>query len=529
MNKKLIITLIIFSVIALFLNVYQKNITPPCFNVDEAAFGYNAYSLATTARDEYGKMFPLRLKSFGDNKMPLYSYLSAPLIAIFGLNEASTRSLNLIIAVLFPLAVFGLCNALLNNKRVSVIAAFLVVTSLGLNLIGRHAHEAYISAFLTTLSATFLIKYLKHPKIMNLLIFFTTLTLLLFSYHPGRLYALFFFAAAMIYSLINKKPHYKFLFGFALIIGLFFITDIIYSPTRLNNLLFFKSQGFESKINELKTEGGLTYLYNPITIGLKDGVIRYFSYLSPEFLLVKGDENPRFGFPEMSILTPIEYIFIFIGIYYLFYKKEPYRFYLLGLFLIAPVTASLSWADFSLTRSLFLLIPSLIITAYGVISVFRSKHLFWLLIIVVLTESYFLLINWDFYLNHYAKRALIIRSWQCGNREMADYLKENYNRFDRFYITRKNSQPYIFPLFYFPVKPALYQKQASLSAPDEFGFGQVEKFDKFIFHFQMPAINEKAVAIGYPDDFPDAIKNNQNLIKKIKLQNEEIFWIYENQ
>ena len=44
----------------------------------------------------------------------------------------------------------------------------------------------------------------------------------------------------------------------------------------------------------------------------------------------------------------------------------------------------------------------------------------------------------------------------------------------------------IFLLFYLKYDPEMYQKQAMLTAPDEYGFGQVEKFDKFIFEFKWP-------------------------------------------
>ena len=87
MDKKTIIILTIIVLISLFLNIFKQNTSPGCFNSDEASFGYNAYSILKTGGDEYGNFMPLRLKSFGDFKMPVYSYLSVPFIAIFGLNE----------------------------------------------------------------------------------------------------------------------------------------------------------------------------------------------------------------------------------------------------------------------------------------------------------------------------------------------------------------------------------------------------------------------------------------------------------
>ena len=46
-----------------------------------------------------------------------------------------------------------------------------------------------------------------------------------------------------------------------------------------------------------------------------------------------------------------------------------------------------------------------------------------------------------------------------------------------------------------------YQKEAQLTEPDEYGFGQVEKFDKFTFSFKEPTAEKNLVYIGYPEDF----------------------------
>ncbi|EKE13179.1 MAG: hypothetical protein ACD_13C00068G0001, partial [uncultured bacterium] len=72
--------------------------------------------------------------------------------------------------------------------------------------------------------------------------------------------------------------------------------------------------------------------------------------------------------------------------------------------------------------------------------------------------------------------------------------------------------------------PALYQRQAQLSAPDEYGFGQVEKFDKYVFDTKPTNTKEKYVVVGYPEDF-DTTKLDLTKLQKIKVGTEEIFWI----
>ena len=121
------------------------------------------------------------------------------------------------------------------------------------------------------------------------------------------------------------------------------------------------------------------------------------------------------------------------------------------------------------------------------------------------------------------------RAWQCGYRQLADYVKNNYHNYKRFYITKSSGQPYIFLLFFLEYPPEKYQKQALLSGIDEYGFGQVEKFDKFIFHFENSDDKKGVVIIGAPEDFINEKdrKTDFSRLKKIKIGNEEIFWIQE--
>lgn len=536
--KKHILGLVFLSIcISLFFTIFKYGEVPPCMNADEAAFGYNAYSLLKTGADEYGNTLPFRLKSFGDYKMPLYTYLSIPFVGVLGLNEFSVAALNVLLAILFPLVMYFFAKELLAKDEVGAIAAILTSTSLGIGILARHAHEALLAAFLLTLTSYFFIRYIKEGLKRDAVFFVSTLTLALFSYQSSRLFAVFYFVALILYFFIKRKfqASKKFVLILLIIgIGFFAITDVLNKPARVESLFLTNSLGFSMRINELITEGGSRIFYNKLTVGVRDVLLNHTTYYSPQFLAINGDTNYRFGFPKMSPMTLLEYVFIFVGMYFLFRNKERWRYFILGLFLISPLTAALSWADTSLTRSYFLLIPAIILSAYGMFNILalsEKRNLFVpSLLSLLLIQSFFLYYAWDFYLNHYPKRAAVIRSWQCGYAELGVYIKDNYNKFDTFYITQKHGQPYIFTLFYLQFPPAEYQKQASLSGPDEFGFGQVEKYDKFEFNLPATAITKKhAVLIGYPEDFGQFNTLDTKRIKKIIIGTEEIFWIYETQ
>ena len=533
MNKKLLISIMIFITgISFFLSVINFRISsPPSFNADEAAFGYNAYSLLKTGRDEYGTLLPLRLKSFGDYKMPLYSYFSVPFMAVMGLNETSARALNIFLSLLFPLIVYLLTKELFKKDSYGIVAAFLSATSLGLHIVARHAHEAYLAAFLTTIALYFLIRFLKKQTLGRGVFFALSLLLMLFSYHPGRLFAGLFLMVAFLYAAQQKKvkrtiPVFLLI---TLIIGLFSVSDFIYKPERLKSLLFFSSAGIQLKVQELKTEGGIRYLYNPLFVGIREMTFEHLSYFSPQFLLQNGDGNDRFGYKGMGLITPIEYLLFFVGVYFVIRKKEEWRYVFLFVLLLSPLSASLSWSTSSLTRSLFLLIPISILAGYGAVNVYdvykKNASIYLIVGLTACLFSYFALTQWDFYLFHYPKRLITIHAWQGGYREVNEYIKNNYDTTSHFYITRDIGMPYIFTLFYQQYPPEKYQKEAHLSAPDEYGFGQVEKFDKFSFEFKDPTqLKKNEVTIGSRDNFQGLSKEYQPLI--IAPQGEPMFEIF---
>lgn len=529
MNKKTVFILILISALSLFINLYKKNSSPPCLNADEAAFGYNAYSLLKTGKDEYGISLPLRLKSFGDYKLPLYSYLSIPFIAFGGLNEISTRALNTLVAILFPLVIYLLTQQLFGKKEIGYLSALLFSLSAGIQTIGRQAHEAYLTTFLITLSLWLFFKIINKPSRLIKTLFFLSLIPLSFGYQFSRLWLGFFFILVIFYT-IKKKLSIKFLFIYITIFALLLVPDIIVKPTRVNNLIFFNNQGLGLQIAELRSEGATRLLYNKATIGLKNFFFEYFNNFSLQFLVTKGENNNRFAFlGGFSMITLIEYLFLFIGLYYLFRDNQKMRLLLVFFLIVSPLSASLSWAGASITRSLPLIIFINIICAYGFFKLVNSqtnKHINNLILLIIISTYFvFSFYSWDFYFNHYPKRSTTIRSWQCGNQQIANFVKKNYEKIDKFYITKKNGQPYIFLLFYLAYPPEKYQQQAQLSAPDEFGFGQVDRFDKFNFNFYFNQNLKGTILIGYPDDF-NFTNINENEVEKIKVGTEEMFWIY---
>src|SRR4030043_2257286 len=85
---------LVLAVILLFFilsRLFRITDIPPSVYWDEASIGYNAYSVLTTAKDEWGEFLPLHFRAFGEFKLPVYIYSTIPFIKLLGLNALSVR------------------------------------------------------------------------------------------------------------------------------------------------------------------------------------------------------------------------------------------------------------------------------------------------------------------------------------------------------------------------------------------------------------------------------------------------------
>ena len=101
----------------MFLNVSPNN--PPGFHKDEAAIAYNAYTLSTTGRDEYGAELPLFIKSFRDWKSPLYVYLLAGVFRVTGPSAEVARTFSAVLGLAAILVLYALALAITRKPYVA--------------------------------------------------------------------------------------------------------------------------------------------------------------------------------------------------------------------------------------------------------------------------------------------------------------------------------------------------------------------------------------------------------------------------
>ena len=530
LNNKELLLVAVFVLISALLHLRQIDF--PCINSDEASFAYNAFSISETARDEYGSFMPYRFLAFGENKLPVTIYAIVPFIALFGMNDLTVRLPFILIGIFSPCLFYILGKKLFQNKSIAIIASFLASISPWIQILSRHIHEDTLMLVITICVLLLMVRLHEQLKTQTILLLATLSGVGLFTYHIGKFLTVFVLGW-MIYLSIKQKTSLKSITKYVFIISLpiiiFLMSELFHPSTRVGNLLFTSNQGFTLQIEQLRKEHDLRLLHNKLTHAATVLTNQYLLYFSPEFLVTEGDANLRFGAKGISPITAVEYLFVCIGLYYVFKRQEQYRYLIISLLLTAPFTASLSWQTQSLTRSYLMIIPLITISSYGMyhsICAVKKQHRFMYGVVVAGGLIFFSFFSWDYYFNHYTKNPDVVSSWQCGYKELGSIIRSQYDNYDQFIITKKLGQPYIFMLYFLRFPPENYQHQAQLSSLDEYGFGQVEQFDKFQFSFSSPIVRRnKTLYVGVPEDFNES-GINKNDVSSISVQGKNIFWVY---
>jgi hypothetical protein len=139
----------LLAIAIVFLNVSPKN--PPGFYRDETAIAYNAYTLESSGRDEYGARFPLFIRSFGDYKSPLYVYLLAGVFAVTGPSAHVARDLSAVLGLAAVLALTYLAYAVTRRGALALAVGLLAGLSPYLFEISRLVFEVALEPLLIAL------------------------------------------------------------------------------------------------------------------------------------------------------------------------------------------------------------------------------------------------------------------------------------------------------------------------------------------------------------------------------------------
>lgn len=519
---KKIIILVIMG-LALFLRTYKLTSYPAGFNADEAALGYNAYSLMLTGKDEHGNSWPVNLESFGDYKPALYAYILIPFIKILGLTELAVR----LPTAIFGVAAVGLIYLFVRDifsQKLGLIAAVLLAISPWHIHFSRGGWEVNMATTFILGGVWFFIRWTKSNRFIQLAISVICLVMAMYAYQSARVIAP---ALGLGLVIMYGKDFVKFskqslMAGLLLMILLLPLgisvvrTD---AGSRLSGVGLLADEGPLNRAQELRGQHSdwnhpfARVLHNrAVTYSIRF-VENYLSHFNGNFLFVNGDQIERNKVPETGLLYLTDAAFLVLGAIYLLRSKNLNARIIWLWLLVAPLASAMTFQTPHALRAQNMVIPLTIIIATGIGQIINKK----VLLLVALIYAYQFARYLHEYYIHYPQT--YPAAWEYGFKQLAAFVKTNQSRYDKVYITDKYDQPYILLLFYLKYPPAQFQNNHQLTLRDKFNFSTVRQFDKFYFENtpwdKMRDVHSSLIIVA-PEDIPEV---GVNIVKTINFPN----------
>jgi len=535
----------------------------PALNADEAAIGYNAYSLIQTGADEHGNPWPVHFQSFNDYKPGLYFYLVLPFVKILGLNELAVRIPGAIVGVLTVLVVYLLVSELkikgpLWREKKVLPLIFPYMSALFLAISPWHIHfsrggwEVNAATFLITTGVWLFIKaFGKNHSTKYLVLSILFFSASLYTYHAARIVVpLLILGLSIIYGSDFKKNLRK--VAVAAIVGVLILIPLGLDLTkgaifsRVAGVGLLADPGPITRINEqrgehqdLRSAPAIFHHNKPVNYTLAF-LENWAEHFWGEFLFLSGDDIQRNKVPETGQMYLLDIIFLIVGGIGIikvtrdsFSRVDSSRkrwLVILWWLVISPFAAALTFQSPHALRAHNMVIPLTIISAFGLIylSIWLHKKVNNKKMLNVIFVIFIIAISWNFtrYLHMYwvhLSKELPFSS-QYGVAELVSYIKLNGDKYENIIITDQYDQPYILFLFYLKYPPESFQKEHVLTPRNEFGFSTVRKFD--VFKFQ--AIEFEQIRIDYPNSLivgtDEEIPDEANIVKEIYGKNEFLYF-----
>lgn len=464
MRKWLLVAIVFLGLILRTVNIANF---PVGFTPDEASFGYDAYSILKTGKDQWGSTLPLVLKSFGDYKAPLFSYILIPSVAILGLTKEAVRVPNAIIGTIAIVATYLLVLEMFKNKNLALVSAFLLSISSWHIMMSRGGFEANLTTLFLPLGLYFLIKGLSKNNYLYLGSF--VLGLNLFTYHSAKVVTpLVILGFLVIYWKEIVKVDKVKLLATAAILGVFgmltLYTFTMGAGVRAKDVNIFNGSLEEaSVIRHSAIDSGMNSvvakaLYNKFTVGFERFSSNYVSYFSPQFLFTKGPAEATYGMmPGVGVVYLFELPFLIL-FFIAFAKAKDKRGYALVVvwLLSAPIAAALATGPGYAGNRAEAMLPALeIAAALGLVTIPWKRHRLSTIAYVTLSAVVVLLFVQKYFT---VSRSIAAKSMLYGDMEMASWLSQNTDSSIKIVVDKDLSEPHIYIAFANKWDPATYQE-----------------------------------------------------------------------
>jgi len=489
--------------LAATLRLYKLDSIPNGLEQDETSIGYNAYAIAKTGADEYGKRYPLYFQAFGEYKLPGYIYASVPFIHFLGMTPTSVRLVAALsgvgtVALVYPLTLW--CVRYERQKRLTALMSTLLLAITPWHLhFSRGAFEVSLALFFLTGGSVAFLLSLRRRSITALMLSTLCFILSMYTYNLTRLLSpLLFFSLLIItqFTLFSRFTR-KQLVSVGIIGALCLLPFVVtfFSAGGAHNTqstLIFTSAVTQGKLLEFRSYFPLNsvvtkLLFNQKILTTWQYVENVASYFSVHFFFLQGSTHGNHGIGTEGQFYLFELPFLLIGSAFLFFRYSTHKTLLLFFPLWIALTvllASLTREAPQATRSFFLVVPLTMVVALGIVASIRLLRRLPLLPLKVL--SVLLCIGVGYSVLHYLGSYYVrfpkayAKQWNAADPTVMQYIGGPLGQsYDEIVIDTRTHIPYTSLLFYLSLDPATVSTQAQRTTPDSEGFLYIAKLGKY--------------------------------------------------
>jgi 4-amino-4-deoxy-L-arabinose transferase-like glycosyltransferase len=539
MNNKVINTLLLLIVgLAAVLRLFNLGTNPPSLNWDEAAWGYNAYTIGIDGKDEFGTFLPYEyLESYGDFKPPLYAYLAVIPVKLFGVTEFAIRFPSAVFGVLTVLATFYLVKEIFYSKKrdnkielIALTSALILAVSPWHIMLSRAAFEANVATFFIVVGIVFFL-YAIRKNMWMLVVSALSFALTFYIFNTPRIVVPLLVLTLVIASwrILWKHKLQTIIAGLVGAVIVLPLVPFLLSPQaslRFQEVNIFSDIKIVEEANKKIEEDNNAWwskIINNRRVGYsREFALNYLDHFNPTFLFISGDVNPRFSTQDVGQMYIWDILFIGVGSLLLL-KNRNGKWWIIPVWIAIGIIPAATARETPHALRIETVLPTFqILVAYGFIhTVFFLKRkklaTFILLSILGINVWYFLYGYTQKYPEKYSGE------WQYGYKQVAEYIRSDIPKYENVYITSEIGRPYIYFLLQYTVHPEDFRKNSVITR-DAFGFVTVEQYKNMHFMKELPhTIEGENLFVNIPSQVPQ----NAQIQKTItQLNGQEVFVVY---
>jgi len=436
--------LLIIFFLALLLRLYQLGDLPHGFYEEEMTNAYVGKFIFLHGKDLYGNPWPLLyFDKFGDYPPVIPLYISGIGTLLFGTTVFGARFSIALIGALTVFPLYLLSQLIFKNKAVSLFCAFILAILPWHVVLSRTSAEGVIGLAAYTYGLYFILKGSLDKKTTLLYIGSFFLFACYFLY-PGLRILVPLSLVPLPFLFTQKK---KILY---ILVAVSFLLTLIIARTDWGSGRFKQTSLFSSpevaasvklRNENLSHEDGHNNVlesrifHNKLTGYFREFAYQYLSYFSPRYLFLEAGGQPRYynvrdqGLLYLSLLP----LFLLCLLPNTREENKAGILYIMYLLVITPLPAALT-VDFPPHAhwSMFMILPLVVMCAYGLYKIYHVKYRNAILIAILLMLSGEFVYFWHQYSVHADQFQSVLRN--DGDREFSLYIKDNRSHYQRVFM-----------------------------------------------------------------------------------------------